>query len=73
MYLQMGFGRQKPDGSTSLAILTPTSGVLPGTKEMPISLGALSGKLTHGTTQVMMWKEDKRNVQRFREFLRITA
>jgi bromodomain-containing protein 7/9 len=60
----MGFLRQKQDGSTSLAILTPTSGILPGTKELPISLGALSGKLTHGTAQVQSFKEDKKNMLR---------
>lgn len=61
----MGFLRQKPDGSTSLAILTPGSGILPGTKELPISLGALSGKLTEGTAHVQPYKkENKRSWQK---------
>lgn len=40
----MGFLRQKDDGSTSLAILVPGSGVTPGTNERPVSLGQLTGK-----------------------------
>ncbi len=59
--IQMGFLRQKEDGSTSLAILTPSNGVLPGTREQPISLGTLTGKLSQGTTQLQGYREDKKN------------
>ncbi|KAK7871043.1 hypothetical protein R5R35_014104 [Gryllus longicercus] len=59
---KMGFLRQKKDGSTSLAILIPTDGVTPGTNERPVSLGAFSGKLTHGTGQLQGFREDRRNL-----------
>ena len=36
----MGFLRQRKDGTTSLAILTPCdSGTVPGTTEVPVTLG----------------------------------
>ncbi|ODM88433.1 Bromodomain-containing protein 7 [Orchesella cincta] len=60
----MGFLRQRPDGSTSLAILTPCSGVLPGTQEQPVVMNVLAGKLTQGTTQLHGSKEEKKNIQR---------
>ena len=38
----MGFLRQRKDGTTSLAILTPCdSGKLPGTSEVPVTLGTI--------------------------------
>lgn len=58
----MGFLRQRKDGSTSLAILVPGNGVTPGTNEQPVSLGALTGKLTHGTGQLQGFREDRRNL-----------
>lgn len=37
---KMGFIRQRKDGTTSLAILTPCDpGKLPGAKEVPVTLG----------------------------------
>lgn len=60
----MGFLRQRTDGSTSLAILTPCSGVMPGTQEQPVTLNVLSGKLTQGTTQLQGYKDEKKNIQR---------
>lgn len=60
----MGFLRQRDDGSTSLAVLTPTSGVLPGTQEQPVTLNVLAGKLTQGTTQLQGYKDEKKNIQR---------
>ncbi|CAL8070209.1 unnamed protein product [Orchesella dallaii] len=61
---KMGFLRQRPDGSTSLAILTPCSGVQPGTQEQPVTLNVLAGKLTQGSTQVHGSKDEKKNIQR---------
>ncbi len=43
---QMGFLRQKPDGTTSLSFLTGSDGILPGTqKDRPVNLGSLIGKV----------------------------
>ncbi|CAG7717210.1 unnamed protein product [Allacma fusca] len=61
---KMGFLRQRPDGSTSLAILTPYSGVTPGTQDQPISLGAFSGKITQGSVQLQAWKDAGRQSHR---------
>ncbi|XP_071443291.1 uncharacterized protein Brd7-9 [Hetaerina americana] len=58
---KMGFLRQRRDGTTSLAVLIPGDGVAPGTNEKPVSLGALVGKLTHGTGQLQGFREDRRN------------
>lgn len=63
---QMGFLRQREDGTTSLAILTPSTGVLPGTREQPVSLGLLTGKLSHGSTQLQSIREDKKTFPRAR-------
>nr|CAD7443088.1 unnamed protein product [Timema bartmani] len=59
---EMGFLRQRKDGTTSLAIVVPNDGVTPGTNERPISLGVLCGKLTHGTGQLQGFREDRRNL-----------
>lgn len=58
----LGFLRQRKDGSTSLSVLVPGDGVTPGTNERPISLGMLTGKLTHGTGQLQGFREDRRNL-----------
>lgn len=58
----LGFLRQQKDGSTSLSVLVPGEGVTPGTNERPISLGMLTGKLTHGTGQLQGFREDRRNL-----------
>ena len=43
---KMGFLRQRPDGTTSLSILTGEPGIVPGTeKDRPVSLGTLLGKV----------------------------
>jgi bromodomain-containing protein 7/9 len=60
----MGFLRQREDGSTSLAILTPSTGVVPGSREQPVSLGLLTGKITHGSAQLQSIREDKKNYTR---------
>ena len=59
----MGFIRQKPDGSTSLSILLPSNGFAPG-QEVPMSLGAFAGKIQHGSSQLLLAKEDRKNFQR---------
>lgn len=57
----MGFLRQKKDGTTTLNIIVPNDGCTPGTKERPVLLGSLIGKLQHGTGQLQGFKEDRRN------------
>lgn len=59
---KMGFLRQKKDGTTTLNILIGGDGVIDGTNEKPISLGALTGKLACGTGQLQGFKEDRRNI-----------
>ena len=60
---QMGFLRQKSDGSTSLSFLTGSDGVVPGTeKDRPVSLGELIGKVKQGTGAIQGFREDRRNV-----------
>lgn len=58
----MGFLRQRKDGSTYLNILVGGDGVIPGTKKRPVLLGALTGKLTEGTSQLQGFREDRRNI-----------
>ena len=44
---QLGFLRQKSDGTTSLSFLTGGDGVLPGTeRDRPVTLGSLIGKVS---------------------------
>nr|XP_018916465.1 PREDICTED: bromodomain-containing protein 7 [Bemisia tabaci] len=59
---KMGFLRQSKDGTTSLAIIVPNDGIDPETNERPISLGALVGKLNHGTGSLQGFREDRRNL-----------
>lgn len=60
---QMGFLRQKSDGSTSLSFLTGSAGVVPGTeKDRPVSLGSLIGKVKQGSGAIQGFREDRRNV-----------
>eukprot|EP00095_Tigriopus_kingsejongensis_P007659 snap_masked-scaffold116_size340332-processed-gene-2.16 protein:Tk07659 transcript:snap_masked-scaffold116_size340332-processed-gene-2.16-mRNA-1 annotation:"bromodomain-containing protein 7 isoform x3" len=60
---QMGFLRQKPDGSTSLAFLTGGAGLVPGTnKDRPVSLGSLIGKVKQGSGAIQGFREDRRNM-----------
>lgn len=57
----MGFLRQKEDGTTTLAIIVPNDGIDKKTKERPVLLGSLIGKLSHGSGSVQGFREDKRN------------
>merc|ERR1711899_490031 len=61
----MGFLRQRPDGTTSLNIITGESGVIPGTeKDRPVLLGSLLGKVKQGTGSIQGFREDRRNVSK---------
>lgn len=56
---QMGFLRQKQDGTTSLAIVTPTPD---GTgADRAVSLGQLIGRVKNGASALAGFKEDRRN------------
>lgn len=56
------FTRRREDGSTSLAILNPGEGVIPGTeKDRPVSLGNYLGKVRYGAASIQGFKEDRRN------------
>ncbi|XP_037084818.1 bromodomain-containing protein 7-like [Pollicipes pollicipes] len=57
---KLGFLRQRPDGSTSLSILTPAEGE--SGEEKPVSLGVLTGRLSQGTAHPAGFREDKRNI-----------
>ena len=62
---KMGFLRQRPDGTTSLNIITGESGVIPGTeKDRPVLLGSLLGKVKQGTGSIQGFREDRRNVSK---------
>lgn len=61
---KMGFLRQKKDGTTSLQIIVPGDGVIPGTNQRPVSLGQLIGKLNHGTGALAGFREDRRNMSK---------
>lgn len=50
----LGFLRQRKDGTTHLNILVGGDGVIPGTKKRPVLLGALTGKLSEGTSQLQV-------------------
>lgn len=58
----MGFLRQRTDGTTSLNILVPGEGIDMERKEKAVSLGTLTGKLSHGTGQLQGFREDRRNM-----------
>jgi len=56
------FERKRDDGSTSLPILTPGEGIIPGTeKDRPITLGNYLGKIRNGSANLQGFKEDRRN------------
>jgi len=56
------FTRRREDGSTSLAILTPGEGVVPGTeRDRPVALGNYLGKVRYGAASIQGFKEDRRN------------
>ena len=58
----MGFLRQRPDGTTSLNIITGESGVIPGTeKDRPVLLGSLLGKVKQGTGSIQVHMQSKTN------------
>jgi len=57
------FPRKNKDGSTSLAILSPGFGIIPGTeRDRPVSLGSLIGRVRVGTSYLHGFREDKRNI-----------
>merc|ERR1719244_2236674 len=58
----LGYLRQKPDGSTTLAVLTPESDVkTEGPREKAVNLAQLVGKVKNGTSCLVGFKEDRRN------------
>ncbi|XP_020289567.1 bromodomain-containing protein 7 isoform X2 [Pseudomyrmex gracilis] len=61
---KMGLLRQKKDGTTSLQIIVPGDGIIPGTNQRPVSLGQLIGKLNHGTGVLAGFREDRRNMSK---------
>lgn len=61
MWFQMGFLRQKKDGTTTLAIIVPNDGIDEKTRERPVLLGSLIGRLNHGSGSLQGFREDKRN------------
>lgn len=50
----LGYLKQRKDGSTHLNIIVGGDGVIPGTKKRPVLLGALTGKLSEGTSQLQV-------------------
>merc|ERR1712223_2364719 len=61
----LGFLRQRSDGTTSLKFLTGSSGIVPGTEnDRPVMLGQLIGKVKQGTGSIQGFREDRRNVSK---------
>jgi len=58
----MGYLQQKPDGGTSLALITPVPSNGSVRAEKPLSLEGLVGKVKNGTNSLSGFKEDRRNV-----------
>merc|ERR1712088_610435 len=62
---QMGFLKNRPDGSASLAIITSDPDSSPsgsgGRVEKPVTLAQLVGKVKNGTSALTGFKEDRRN------------
>ena len=54
---QMGYLRQKQDGTTSLAIVTPVHGAA----DRAVTLGQLIGRIKNGASALQGFKEDRRN------------
>merc|ERR1719225_2557560 len=52
------FVRKRDDGSTSLAIITPGDGVLPGS-DKPVTLGAILGRVRAGTASLATFREER--------------
>eukprot|EP00092_Neocalanus_flemingeri_P032835 GFUD01035711.1.p1 GENE.GFUD01035711.1~~GFUD01035711.1.p1 ORF type:complete len:645 (+),score=163.96 GFUD01035711.1:36-1970(+) len=60
----MGYLRQKPDGSTTLALITPdpdSGSKSEGPREKVVNLAQLVGKVKNGTSCLVGFKEDRRN------------
>jgi len=60
----LGYLRQKPDGTTTLAVLTPDgepAGKADGPREKAVNLAQLVGKVKNGTSCLVGFKEDRRN------------
>ena len=61
----LGFIRQKSDGTTTLKFLTGGSGIVPGTdNDRPVLLGQLIGKVKQGTGTIQGFREDRRNISK---------
>lgn len=59
----LGFLRQRGDGTTSLSFLTGCEGGGDtASKDKPVSLGLLTGKLTQGSATLHNYREDKRSM-----------
>nr|XP_033798004.1 bromodomain-containing protein 7 isoform X2 [Geotrypetes seraphini] len=58
---QLEFQRRKPDGTTTLALLTPVEMAAGESGLCPLKLGAAAGRLQSGVNTLQGFKEDKRN------------
>jgi len=63
----MGYLKNRPDGSASLAIITPdpdstTSSTSSSRGEKPVTLAQLVGKVKNGSSALTGFKEDRRNM-----------
>ncbi|XP_070575836.1 bromodomain-containing protein 7-like [Ptychodera flava] len=58
---KIGFLRKGKDGTTTLAVVNPDSGIESGEEVHPVNLGVLVGKLTAGSSSIAGFREDKRN------------
>merc|ERR1712130_246988 len=62
---QMGYLKNRPDGSASLAIITSDPDISAsgsgGRVEKPVTLAQLVGKVKNGTSALTGFKEDRRN------------
>ncbi|XP_028256910.1 bromodomain-containing protein 7 isoform X2 [Parambassis ranga] len=55
------FGRQKSDGSTTLAVLNPADPAVGDAGYCPVKLGMMSNRLQNGVNSLQGFREDKRN------------
>ncbi|XP_016886266.1 bromodomain-containing protein 7 isoform X2 [Cynoglossus semilaevis] len=58
---ELGFTRQKSDGSTTLAILNPAELSAGDVGYCPVKLGMMSTRLQTGVNSLQIFREDKRN------------
>lgn len=59
---KFGFLRQHENGSTTLSLVSPTSGIAGQQREMKVNLEMLAGKLNQGTGSIMRFREDAKNI-----------